>query len=982
MSSVDGGRFVLYLNISRVVAPDGGWYRCEAANAFGSDAAQFQLTVQELPKAPEQLKILKIESRTAELEWLDGNTDPLLEYRIDLTDASSSYNVNRSVEAGRNAVLLQDLRPFTTYQVQVSTINSAGIGPPSPLLPFQTLEEAPSGSPKYVLAESKSSRSILVSWLAPSEDTWNGRLVTFQIQCKEQNGAKTILKSVASSLHQRDPVSIRHQVLMERLRPATLYVFTVRAVNRIGSGPQSESISLTTPDAAPSGSPLDVGCVTLSSDAVQVTWASPTSTEHNGFLQGFRIFYRLEASAQLSDSFRRESKRVGNTLHSALHGLQAFRNYSIQISALNRAGKGPLSAPVTCQTDQSVAGVPQNVKVLSLSSTSLLVVWRRPSPPNGKIAHYTVSIKDTVSKETKRFNVDDVEEPTHQVGNLLESRLYHVTVSATTKVGESRPSPILSASPAAKSGVKIAEFSRTVFSEKQLDVILPCTAIGSAPVERHWTLKGKPLDSFLHIGFHQDHKDGTLHLLDVSKNFEGEYVCAVKNAYGRDSIVYTFHLLQVPDMPQLSITSTTTSSISLSWNKPMNKLPLLELVIFYRQYAGGVMQEKVVDGMEDATVIQDLLCGTQYELQIQARNQVGTGSRSAILRAMTRGSGPLAPQTDALTSSVASDPSTLILHLDHWFSAGCPIHYVRIEKKGPLDAAWSVLTSSVDPDDQPMFKLHDFAPDDVYHLKLTASTDAGSQTVLYTVQRLSQRSGTFFDVNAVTFPSVAHHISYESMIVVTSMSISALMLLFSVTAIIYVVHKRQQFQQAAGKSEYSLRTVSEQLDDQLNGRSLRNNDASSYSLRKQVQTTPVDYDDDDITPYATFTLKPICGMDTSRSLMSVPSIRAPDSHSSNSIEADVYGQGGLHPTLPLCMHSGNNPQIYRHLNRSPVPPYRHTSDTSDSLYSDTYSTKNVYSSRKKYRTPNQRTMAHCEVLKPPYHFTDLGDKDDLNKFRF
>ena len=53
----------------------------------------------------------------------------------------------------------------------------------------------------------------------------------------------------------------------------------------------------------------------------------------------------------------------------------------------------------------------------------------------------------------KRFNVDDVEEPTHQVGNLLESRLYHVTVSATTKVGESRPSPILSASPAAKSNV-------------------------------------------------------------------------------------------------------------------------------------------------------------------------------------------------------------------------------------------------------------------------------------------------------------------------------------------------------------------------------------------------------------------------------------------------------------------------------------------------------------------------------------------------
>ena len=177
--------------------------------------------------------------------------------------------------------------------------------------------------------------------------------MTFQIHCKDKNGAKTIQKSVASSPHQRDPASVRHQVLIERLRPATFYVFTVRCVNRVGSGPQSESVSLTTPEAAPTASPLDVSCATLSSDAVQVTWASPTSTEHNGLLQGFRIFYRLVATGQLSDSFRRESKRVGNTLNSILHGLQAFQNYSIQISALNRAGNGPLSAPVTCQTDQS-----------------------------------------------------------------------------------------------------------------------------------------------------------------------------------------------------------------------------------------------------------------------------------------------------------------------------------------------------------------------------------------------------------------------------------------------------------------------------------------------------------------------------------------------------------------------------------------------------------------------------------------------------
>ena len=65
---------------------------------------------------------------------------------------------------------------------------------------------------------------------------------------------------------------------------------------------------------------------------------------------------------------------------------------------------------------------------------------------------------------------------------------------------------------------------------------------------------------------------------------------------------------------------------------------------------------------------------------------------------------------------------------------------------------------------------------------------------------------------------------------------------------------------------------------------------SNYSLRKPIQNPSIEYDDDDdITPYATFTLKTIQGMDTSRSLMSAPTIRASgggysDSYSTNSIE--------------------------------------------------------------------------------------------------
>ena len=205
--------------------------------------------------------------------------------------------------------------------------------------------------------------------------------------------------------------------------------------------------------------------------------------------------------------------------------------------------------------------------------------------------------------------------------------------------------------------------------------------------------------------------------------------------------------MQVPEAPLLSVTSTTTSSIRLSWNKVMSKNPVVSFDIFYRQMTGGV-QQKVVDGNEDVTFLEDLLCGTLYELQIQARNQVGAGPKSPVVRAMTRGSGPMTPDVDTLTSFIQSMPSSLILHLDHWPSGGCHINYIQIEKKGPLgigaDHSWNVLSTNVNPDEQPMFKIHDFVLDNIYHLKLTAFSDAGSQSVSYSIRRLSHKHGNCF----------------------------------------------------------------------------------------------------------------------------------------------------------------------------------------------------------------------------------------------
>ena len=88
---------------------------------------------------------------------------------------------------------------------------------------------------------------------APTEDTWNGRLVTYVVQCLEKSSSRHLIqRSVAavSSDQLIDSLSnIRRQAILEPLKPATSYSISIRSLNRVGSGPESETVIVNTPEA-------------------------------------------------------------------------------------------------------------------------------------------------------------------------------------------------------------------------------------------------------------------------------------------------------------------------------------------------------------------------------------------------------------------------------------------------------------------------------------------------------------------------------------------------------------------------------------------------------------------------------------------------------------------------------------------------------------------------------------------------------------
>lgn len=182
--------------------------------------------------------------------------------------------------------------------------------------------------------------------------------MTFTVICTAKQAASTrAYRSIPAE--RSSGGSKRIQVVVEDLQPATTYSVTVRALNRMGSGPESDPVTTITGESAPSAAPANVNCATLSSDAVQVSW-----TQGHEHLQGFRIFYKAVFNGDIpSSGFRVESKRVQATpitspggtqqMDSVLYGLLSYQNYSVQVSAINRAGNGPLSLPVICRTDEN-----------------------------------------------------------------------------------------------------------------------------------------------------------------------------------------------------------------------------------------------------------------------------------------------------------------------------------------------------------------------------------------------------------------------------------------------------------------------------------------------------------------------------------------------------------------------------------------------------------------------------------------------------
>ncbi|XP_026101470.1 roundabout homolog 2 [Carassius auratus] len=254
------------------------------------------------------------------------------------------------------------------------------------------------------------------------------------------------------------------QYTIKGLRPNTIYLFMVRAVNVQGlSDPSPMSEPVRTQDISPPAQGVDHrhvqkelgevivrlhNPVVLSPTTIQVTW---TVDRQSQFIQGYRVLYRQMSGLSSPGAWQSQDVKIPSERSMVLSALKKGIVYEIKVRPYFNEFQGMDSESRTARTtEEAPSAPPQQVTVLTVgnqNSTSISISWDPPPAEhqNGIIQEYKIWC---LGNET-RFHVNKTVDAAIRsvvVGGLQAGVQYRVEVAASTSAGvgvKSEPQTII-----------------------------------------------------------------------------------------------------------------------------------------------------------------------------------------------------------------------------------------------------------------------------------------------------------------------------------------------------------------------------------------------------------------------------------------------------------------------------------------------------------------------------------------------------------
>ncbi|XP_071429878.1 protein sidekick-2 [Pithys albifrons albifrons] len=675
------------LHISQTWSGDIGTYTCKVISAGGNDSRSAHLRVRQLPHAPESpvAALSPQEKRAINLTWakpFDGNS-PLLRYIVEVSENNAPWTVLlASVDPEVTSVTVRGLVPARSYQFRLCAVNDVGRGQFSKDTERVSLpEEPPSAPPQNVIASGRTNQSIMIQWQPPPESHQNGVLKGYIIRyCLAGLPVGYQFKNITNAEV--------NNLLLEDLIIWTNYEIEVAAYNSAGLGVYSMKVTEWTLQGVPTVPPGNVQAEATNSTTIRFTWNPPSPQFINGINQGYKLIawepeHEEEATVVTVRPNFQDSVHVGYVA-----GLRKFAEYFTSVLCFTTPGDGPRSPPQLVRTHEDVPGPVGHLSFSDILDTSLKVSWQEPLEKNGILTGYRISWEEYNRTNTRVTHYLPNVTLDYRVTGLTALTTYTIEVAAMTSKGQGQVSsstissgvpPELPGAPTNLGISNIGPRSVTIQFRPGYD--------GKTSISR-WQVEAQ-------VGQNGEAEEwGLVHQLANEPDTRSMEVPNLK-----PYTYYSFRMRQVnivgtsppslpsrriqtlqapPDMAPANVTLRTASETSL-W---LRWMPLLEQeyngnpdsVGYKIRYArvdgrGQPAVHVIRDRVEREFTIEDLEEWTEYRVQVQAFNAIGSGPWSRPVLGRTRESVPSSGPSNV--SAVATSSSSLMVRWSDIPEADC-----------------------------------------------------------------------------------------------------------------------------------------------------------------------------------------------------------------------------------------------------------------------------------------------------------------------
>ncbi|XP_016370831.1 receptor-type tyrosine-protein phosphatase F isoform X8 [Sinocyclocheilus rhinocerous] len=324
-------------------------------------------TAQSMPGAPpRKVEVEAVNSTAIRVTWkppLSGKQHgqirgyQVIYSRLENGEPRSQPNILDVALPEAQEVVITGLLSETSYSVTVAAYTTKGDGARSKAKVITTTGAVP-GKPTMIISTTIGN-TALIQWQPPKDMV--GELIGYRLRYKCVEEENYEVREFARTDD--------HHTATELHKGAT-YTFHLSARNRAGAGEEYVK-EISTPEDMPSGFPLNLRVVGLTTSTTRLAWDHPALSERNGRITQYLVMYRD------INNIHNGTNRTSDT-QMTIQGLRPDTTYDIRVQAFTSKGGGPISPSIQSRTMSTSPAFATSFGVKAVMKTSVLLTWEVP----------------------------------------------------------------------------------------------------------------------------------------------------------------------------------------------------------------------------------------------------------------------------------------------------------------------------------------------------------------------------------------------------------------------------------------------------------------------------------------------------------------------------------------------------------------------------------------------------------------------------